>query len=79
MKKLMVKVKLITSGSSLKICSVAEGKADAYPRFAPTMEWDTAAGQAICDAAGYKLIDKKTNSSMTYNRKKLQNNFFLVC
>ena len=42
------KVEIVSKGSSLKFCLVAEGKADIYPRFAPTMEWDTAAGQAIC-------------------------------
>lgn len=44
-------MELISSGSSIKICLVAEGKADVYPRFAPTMEWDTAAGHAIARAA----------------------------
>ena len=57
---------------------VAEGQADCYPRFAPTMEWDTAAGQAICENAGFNVIDVKTKSSMLYNRKKLKNNFFLI-
>jgi 3'-phosphoadenosine 5'-phosphosulfate (PAPS) 3'-phosphatase len=41
-----------SAGSSLKFCKVAEGEADVYPRFSPTMEWDTAAGQAILAAAG---------------------------
>lgn len=48
-------VNLISKGSSLKLCMVAEGQADCYPRFTPTMEWDTAAGQAICEHAGFKL------------------------
>ena len=48
-------VELISSGSSIKICLVAEGKADVYPRFAPTMEWDTAAGHAIARAAGMEI------------------------
>lgn len=47
LKKKHGSVELISSGSSIKICLVAEGKADVYPRFAPTMEWDTAAGHAI--------------------------------
>ena len=55
MKKKHGNVKLISKGSSLKLCMVAEGKADCYPRFAPTMEWDTkAAGQAICNYAGFR-------------------------
>lgn len=47
----------ITVGSSLKFCYLAEGKADLYPRIGPTMEWDTAAGQAILEAAGGQMID----------------------
>ena len=46
-------VNLISKGSSLKLCMVAEGAANCYPGFAPTMEWDTAAGQAICEHAGF--------------------------
>jgi 3'(2'), 5'-bisphosphate nucleotidase len=71
-------VNLISKGSSLKLCMVAEGQADCYPRFAPTMEWDTAAGQVICENAGFNVIDVKTKSNMLYNRKKLKNNFFLI-
>jgi len=71
-------VKLISKGSSLKICMVAEGTADCYPRFAPTMEWDTAAGQAICEHSGFQIIDWNTKKKMLYNRKKLLNNWFLV-
>ncbi len=71
-------VKLISKGSSLKLCMVAEGQADCYPRFAPTMEWDTAAGQAICEHAGFKVIDWKTKEPMLYNREELLNNWFLV-
>ena len=71
-------VNLISKGSSLKLCMVAEGTADCYPRFAPTMEWDTAAGQAICEHAGFKVIDWKTKESMLYNREELLNNWFLV-
>ena len=78
MKKKYGKVNLISRGSSLKLCMVAEGVADCYPRFAPTMEWDTAAGQAICEHAGFKVIDLKTKRKMTYNRKNLLNNWFIV-
>ena len=69
---------LIYSGSSIKFCIVAEGRADLYPRFAPTMEWDTAAGQIILDEAGYELIDYDTQEPMLYNRQNLKNNWFLV-
>ena len=65
-------------GSSLKICLVAEGIADVYPRFAPTMEWDTAAGQAIAKYAGKTLIDYNTKKEMLYNRHELRNNWFIV-
>jgi len=71
-------VNLISKGSSLKLCMVAEGTANCYPRFAPTMEWDTAAGQAICEHAGFQVIDWHTKESMLYNRKDLLNNWFLV-
>jgi len=71
-------INLISKGSSLKLCMVAEGKADCYPRFAPTMEWDTAAGQAICEHAGFDVIDYKTNKTMLYNREVLLNGWFVV-
>jgi len=71
-------VNLISKGSSLKLCMVAEGTANCYPRFAPTMEWDTAAGQAICEHAGFQVIDWKTKENILYNRKELLNNWFLV-
>lgn len=71
-------VSLISKGSSLKLCMVAEGQADCYPRFAPTMEWDTAAGQAICEHAGFQVIDWITKEKIIYNRQKLLNNWFLA-
>jgi 3'(2'), 5'-bisphosphate nucleotidase len=71
-------VKLISKGSSLKLCMVAQGAANCYPRFAPTMEWDTAAGQAICEHAGFEVIDWDTKKNMLYNREELLNNWFLV-
>jgi 3'(2'), 5'-bisphosphate nucleotidase len=71
-------VEFISSGSSIKLCLVAEGSADVYPRFAPTMEWDTAAGQAICEIAGKKVIDYTTNKPLLYNKTDLLNNWFIV-
>lgn len=71
-------VETVSKGSSLKFCLVAEGLADVYPRFAPTMEWDTAAGQAICEAVGLQVLDLQTNKPMVYNRNNLLNNSFLV-
>ncbi len=71
-------VEVVSKGSSLKFCLVAEGNADVYPRFAPTMEWDTAAGQAICNAVGVDVISKETNHSLLYNKENLLNPWFLV-
>lgn len=65
-------------GSSLKICLVAEGVADIYPRFGPTMEWDTAAGHAIAKAAGKTVTDHTTGQEMSYNKENLLNNWFIV-
>ena len=73
-----VQVDIVSKGSSLKFCLVAEGKADVYPRFAPTMEWDTAAGQAICEAAGLQVISKETNEPLLYNKENLLNPWFIV-
>ena len=72
------KVERLSKGSSLKLCMVAEGSADMYPRFAPTMEWDTAAGQAICNHSGCTVINWKTKSDLLYNREELLNPWFLV-
>lgn len=71
-------IKIISKGSSLKFCLVAEGKADIYPRFAPTMEWDTAAGQAICNAVGIDVISNHTNKPLLYNKENLLNPGFIV-
>jgi len=71
-------VAIVSKGSSLKFCLVAEGQADIYPRYAPTMEWDTAAGHAICKAAGVSVIDQSTGKSMKYNKPNLLNNYFVV-
>ncbi|WP_338732263.1 3'(2'),5'-bisphosphate nucleotidase CysQ [Mangrovimonas cancribranchiae] len=71
-------VEIVSKGSSLKFCLVAEGNADVYPRYAPTMEWDTAAGQAICNAVGLEVISKETNQPLQYNKENLLNSYFLV-
>lgn len=71
-------VDFLSSGSSIKLCLVAEGSANVYPRFAPTMEWDTAAGQAICEIAGKKVVDYTTNQALLYNKVNLLNNWFIV-
>ncbi len=71
-------IDIVSMGSSLKICLVAEGAADVYPRFAPTMEWDTAAGHAIAKYAGKEFIDQSTGVEMKYNREELLNQWFKV-
>lgn len=71
-------VDIVSKGSSLKFCLIAEGKADVYPRFAPTMEWDTAAGQAICNAVGVEVISNATNQPLLYNKENLLNPWFIV-
>ncbi|PKR77800.1 3'(2'),5'-bisphosphate nucleotidase [Halalkalibacillus sediminis] len=71
-------VNTISSGSSLKFCLVAEGKADFYPRYAPTMEWDTGAGQAIAEAAGKEVVRYEDGERFYYNRENLTNGWFLV-
>lgn len=69
---------LISMGSSLKFCRVAEGLADFYPRLGPTCEWDTAAAQAVVEAAGGQVV-KIDGTALQYNRKEIYlNPFFFV-
>lgn len=65
-------------GSSIKFCMVAEGAADIYARFNPTSEWDTAAGQAIAEAAGCEVLQMETKESMVYGKSSIQNPGFYV-
>jgi len=69
---------LIRKGSSLKICMVAEGTADVYPKIGKTMEWDTAAGHAIAKAAGKNIFLPDLMTELTYNKEDLQNPHFIV-
>ncbi|MBZ0155145.1 MAG: 3'(2'),5'-bisphosphate nucleotidase CysQ [Alphaproteobacteria bacterium] len=71
-------VEIVPAGSSLKFCLVAEGKADLYPRFGPTMEWDTAAGDIIVEEAGGRVIDAETHSELRYNKQDLLNPSFIA-
>lgn len=70
-------VNSISVGSSLKFCMVAEGKADVYYRFGPTMEWDTAAGQAVLEGAGGKVLSGTGPDIFLYNKENLLNGSFL--
>ena len=71
------KHELLQSGSSIKFCMVAEGKADIYPRFAPTSEWDTGAAQAVVEGAGGLVLDKN-GKRMIYQKDNILNPHFIV-
>lgn len=68
---------LVSSGSSLKFMLLATGKADVYPRFAPTMEWDTAAAHAIVKEAGFSVKEKDVGAELLYNKPNLLNPYFI--
>ena len=73
------KIKIVSKGSSLKIVMVAEGVADVYPRFAPTSEWDTAAGHAVVLASGGRIVQAKNpNNEVIYNKENILNPWFIV-
>ncbi len=69
---------VVYSGSSVKMCWVAEGKAHQYPRYGRTMEWDTAAGQAIVENAGGKFLNLTTKARLNYNKETLDNPDFIA-
>ena len=71
-------LKMVSKGSSLKLCLVAEGQADCYPRLGPTMEWDTAAGHAIVKFAGKTVNQYPENTPLQYNKENLLNPWFIV-
>jgi 3'(2'), 5'-bisphosphate nucleotidase len=70
-------VELISMGSSLKLCLVAEGRADVYPRLGLTSEWDTAAAHCVVEAAGGEVVDCQSNS-LRYGKKDILNPWFIV-
>ena len=71
-------IQTISKGSSLKLCLVAEGSAHVYPRFAPTMEWDTGAGHALLNAVGKKMVNPVTGQTLEYNKEDLLNPWFIA-
>lgn len=71
-------IEFMSKGSSLKLCMVAQGKADLYPRFAPTSEWDTAAGQAVIEMANGRVIIPDTHAPVIYNKENILNPWFLA-
>ncbi|NRB11385.1 MAG: 3'(2'),5'-bisphosphate nucleotidase CysQ [Rickettsiaceae bacterium] len=68
---------IISVPSSIKFCMIAEGVGDVYPKFGPTMEWDTAAGHAIVNASGGKVVDL-SGKSLLYEKNRFKNSDFLV-
>ncbi len=70
---------LVSSGSSLKFMLLINDKADVYPRYAPTMEWDTAAAHAIVNAAGISVFQMNSKEELVYNKENLMNPYFLCC
>src|SRR6185437_7134519 len=70
-------VSLVQAGSSLKFCRVAEGRADIYPRLAPTCEWDTAAAQAILEGAGGVVLDLQ-GRPLLYGKPDVRNPSFIA-
>ncbi len=76
MEKLNIK-ESISRGSSLKLCAVADGSADIYPRLGPTWEWDTGAGHAIVEAAGGHVVDLE-KKPLRYNKEVIKNDHFIV-
>ena len=71
-------MEFIKKGSALKFFDLAKGSADIYPRFAPTMEWDIAAGQAILEALGGEVVHAETGEPLTYNKANLVNPYFVA-
>ncbi|MCB1207267.1 MAG: 3'(2'),5'-bisphosphate nucleotidase CysQ [Verrucomicrobiae bacterium] len=71
-------VEFLSAGSSLKLCLVAEGSADVYPRLGPTMEWDTGAAHAIALEAGRQVLEHGTGTALRYNKENLLNPYFIV-
>jgi len=71
-------ISLVSKGSSLKLCMVASGQADIYPRLGPTMEWDTAAAHAVVKAAGKNVYRTDTGEELSYNKENLLNPYFVV-
>lgn len=69
--------RLVSMGSSLKFMALATGEAEVYPRYAPTMEWDTAAADAVLRSLGYKVVQAGTDHPLEYNKEDLLNPYFL--
>ena len=71
-------IEQVSKGSSLKLCMVAAGEADIYPRLAPTMEWDTAAADAVVRESGKMTYQFENDEPVVYNKADLLNPWFVV-
>jgi 3'(2'), 5'-bisphosphate nucleotidase len=78
LKSTNIEIQFLTMGSALKFFPLADGSADTYPRFAPTMEWDIAAGQAILEELGGNVLHAETGKPLIYNKENLTNPFFIA-
>ena len=74
----LTRPELISCGSSLKFLYIADNKADIYPRFGPTMEWDTAAAHSILNALEIHVINLDTGRELSYNKENLLNPYFII-
>ena len=78
LKSMSSEIEFTQKGSALKFFDLALGTADIYPRFAPTMEWDIAAGQAILETLGGSVVHVETGEPLRYNKANLLNPFFIA-
>jgi 3'(2'), 5'-bisphosphate nucleotidase len=78
LKQISPEIEQKSKGSSLKFFDIAKGEVDVYARFAPTMEWDIASGQAILEALGGSVINVETGLPLSYNKANLLNPFFIA-
>jgi 3'(2'), 5'-bisphosphate nucleotidase len=74
----LINPEIVSMGSSLKFIVLSEGNAEVYPRFAPTMEWDSAAAHVICNEVGLEVLNVKTKKALEYNKEDLLNPYFIV-
>jgi len=79
LRQVYAEVEVLSLGSALKSCLVAEGRADLYLRFGRTMEWDTAAAQAVLEAVGRHMRAYPARRTLRYNKESLANPAFLAC
>ena len=78
LEKIHPDLEIVSRGSALKFCLVAEGSADVYPRYGPTWEWDSGAGHAIAEAAGCRVSLHDRDEPLVYNKENLLNPWFIV-